>query len=183
MRPPCLNDHIIMKLISDPNYVVQEDGVICSRVARTGKVYVDPSKWRTIGTSKDGRLHLKYQGKTLVAARVVYARHCGALHPDLVVYHKDGNSMNNHPSNLVLGPMKESNLNRYKTKPPVIGNAVLNWTAVRLIRARRKELKWTYKQLCEEFKISKGHVSMIVNNLIWIEEKDYHGFPAKRGTL
>jgi hypothetical protein len=57
-----------------------------------------------------------------------------------------------------------------------MGNTVLTWEIVRVIRHLRNA--WVpQKRLASQFNISKGHVSDIVNNKIWIEGKAYHPGP------
>lgn len=53
-----------------------------------------------------------------------------------------------------------------------MGNVRLNWETVRTIRQLHRAGA-PYSKLVAGFKISKSHVSQIVNNEIWIEGKLY----------
>ncbi len=54
-----------------------------------------------------------------------------------------------------------------------MGNRVLDWGKVRQIREMKQTQGLSHERLAELFNISKGHVSQIVNNEIWIEGKLY----------
>lgn len=164
---------IILMLIDDPNYRISQTGEITTLITRTGKRSVH-DVWRVCGFKKNGYVCMRYRGVPLQVGRVVYQKYLGDLEDDLVVLHVDGNTENNDINNLKLVTQGEANLHRFRVlkHPPVIGNSVLNWGAVRHIREMKAAGK-TYSYIRGIYPISKGHVSQIVNNKIWIEGKDY----------
>src|ERR1035437_1029186 len=86
------NDPFIYDFLLDPNYIVHRDGKIFTRVAETGKVFVDPNQWREINTSvtdEEGYVNLRYRNKNLRRCRIMYANFVGALSQDLIVNHKN----------------------------------------------------------------------------------------------
>lgn len=170
----CVNDHLIYKLIYDPNYEVRIDGTVWTRITKTGKVSVT-NVWRQAGTPRRGYWTLKYFGYMLQIHRIVFARFKGRLADDLVINHIDDNGYNNHLDNLELVTQSQNNFHRFRKdggKPPVMGHVRLDWERVRNIRSM-SQLGVPYSKISNEFGISKGHVSQIVNNEIWIEGKEY----------
>lgn len=170
----CTNDYEISKFVNDPNYKILENGDILTRLTFSGKVSKN-NIWRPAGSRRRGYHTVKYYGKMLQVHRIIYAKFKGPLERDLVINHIDGNGYNNNPSNLELVTQSKNNFHRFRPcggKPPVIGNAVLNWETVRAIRAMRN-LGHSYELICGTFNISKGHCSEIINNQIWIEGKLY----------
>lgn len=92
------NDFIITSLVNDSSYDIRRDGTIWRRVGE---------KWRQTGYAKSLKngfayRHLKYRGANLLVHRIVYFKYYGALSTDLVVNHKDHNTLNNRPENLEL---------------------------------------------------------------------------------
>lgn len=172
----CKNDHLISKLLDDQNYEVRPDGTVWTRITRTGKVSVN-NVWRQSGCARRGYWTLKYFGAMLQIHRIVYAKFNGPLEADLVVMHQDDNGLNNAPENLKIGTISQNNFHRFRKdggKPPVMGNKVLSWEDVREIRHEKKHFFRSHSELAQMYGISKGHVSDIVNNKIWIEGKAYH---------
>lgn len=169
------NDKFIRKLLKDPNYRVEKDGSVWTRITRTGKVSVDPNNWRSAGTTVGSYCHIKYQRKHLTMGRIIYAKFNGPLEKDLVVFHKNGNILDNSSENLEMGTQSKNNTHQFRDlkRPPVMGNKVLNWTIVLEIRRMKSELRTSHSQLSKLFGISKGHVSEIINHKIWIEGKVY----------
>lgn len=173
----CKNDHLIYALLGDSNYEVRADGTVWTKVTRTGKVSVN-NVWRQTGSGRRGYWTLKYKGSMLQIHRIVYAKFNGPLEADLVVMHQDDNGYNNEPLNLKLGTQSQNCFHRFRKdggKPPVMGNKVLNWSIVEEIRRMKSQMGMTHEAIGQMFHISKGHVSQIVNNEIWIEGKIYHG--------
>jgi len=163
------NDYLINELINDANYDLREDGTIYTLIQCTGKRSV-VDNWRVLGYKKtdENYIVIAYKNKRLQLGRVIYAKFNGTLQEDLTVNHKDGNPSNNHKDNLELVTQSENNKHAYKLgKKPVYGNTVLSFEIANEIREKKK-LGLTHKQLCEEYGLSKGHISEIVNNKIWI---------------
>ena len=170
----CVNDHLILKLLHDPNYEVRADGSGWTKITKTGKISVQ-NIWRQTGSARRGYWTLKYGGIMLQIHRIVYAKFKGPLENDLVINHKDDCGYNNDPENLELVTQSKNCHHRFRKdggKPPVIGNKVLDWGKVRHIRSLKTQ-GLSHSELGRMFNISKGHVSQIVNNEIWIEGKLY----------
>lgn len=170
----CTNDRLINLLLNDPNYEVRVDGTVWTRITKTGKISVN-NIWRQAGSARRGYWTLKYFGSMLQIHRIIYAKFKGALEQDLVINHIDGNGYNNSIENLELVTQSKNNYHRFRKdggKPPVMGNKVLDWETIRIIR-NLKQGGIPHSQLASRFNISKGHVSQIVNNEIWIEGKIY----------
>lgn len=171
------NDKLILELINSPLYDVRSNGIIYTRISKTGKVFVDPTKWREAGsTKKEGYREIGYNNAKLAIHRIIFAKFGNIkLKKELVINHKDGNTCNNDISNLELVSTKENIIHSYRVlkRPPVIGNAVLNWELVRKIRKEYETLKTPYRLMAKKYNISKGHISEIINNNIWIEGKEY----------
>lgn len=170
----CKNDSLIFDLLKDPNYEVRADGTVWTRITKTGKVSVN-NVWRKAGSARRGYWTLKYFGIMLQIHRIVYAKFHGILEEDLVINHIDDNGYNNAIENLELVTQSKNNYHRFRKdggKPPVVGNKVLDWDTVRIIR-QLSTGGIPYSQLVTRFGISKGHVSQIINNEIWIEGKQY----------
>lgn len=171
----CTNDSLIYELLQNDNYEVRTDGTVWTKITRTGKVSVTDT-WRRAGSVKNGYWIMKFKRSSLQIHRIVYAKYCGPLEQDLVVNHKDGNPSNNSPDNLELVTQSENNFHRFRAnggKPPVMGNKVLTWEIVREIRSLKFGQGWPHSEIAKRFNISKGHVSEIINNHIWIEGKIY----------
>lgn len=145
-----------------------------TRITKTGKVSVN-NIWRRAGTGRRGYYTVKYFGRMLQVHRIIYAKFKGKLEHDLVINHIDDNGYNNDPDNLELVTQSKNNYHRFRKdggKPPVMGNVRLDWETVRTIRQLHKAGS-PYSKLVAGFKISKSHVSQIINNEIWIEGKLY----------
>jgi replicative superfamily II helicase len=170
------NDHLVPEFLASPNYIIREDGHIFTNITVTGKVSVK-NIWRIAGHIHDGYIEISFKGTKLRAHRIVYAKFKGSLSPDLVINHKDGLRGNNHPDNLEMDTQSHNNYHRYRSlkKPPVMGNRVLDWEKVRIIRELKKD-SVPHRHIAARFGISKGHVSEIVNHRIWIEGKEYAPF-------
>lgn len=109
------NDEIIQNFLKDPLYQILPNGTILSRVARTGKVFLDPNKWREIGNiNGSGYVEICYKYRKLGVHRVVYAKY-GEKQLDmyLVIHHKDSNPLNNDISNLDLVTQKDNSRFKY----------------------------------------------------------------------
>lgn len=177
------NDYLISELLTNPNYDVRSDGTIWTNITKTGKVSVT-NIWRIAGRISDGYVEISFRSKKIRAHRVVYAKFVGPLSPDLVINHKDGVRWNNHPPNLELGTQSVNNYHRFRElkKPPVMGNVVLTWEIVSVIRMMYNS-HVSLRRISNQFNISKGHASQIVNNKIWIPGKSYHSGPQDKSDF
>jgi HNH endonuclease len=167
------NDYLIPEFLASPNYIVREDGHIFTNITVSGKISAK-NIWRIAGHIHDGYIEISFRGKKLRSHRVVYAKYKGPLSSDLIINHEDGVRANNHPDNLVMDTQSYNNFHQYRKlkNPPVMGNKVLDWDTVRIIRELKKG-GVPHNHIAARFNISKGHVSEIINNKIWIEGKEY----------
>jgi hypothetical protein len=92
------NDYLIEDLLKDDRYTVRSDGTVWFRA---GNQYRQTGKAKTFKNGKQYH-HLKFKGANLLVHRIVYRKFLGRLATDLVVNHKDGNGLNNRPTNLEL---------------------------------------------------------------------------------
>lgn len=177
MKIKTKNDKYVAELVNDVNYYVSPEGRVETRITTTGKVSIK-NIWRQAGYISYGYNTVTYGGKKLRVSRIVYLKYLSGiknlpvLTPQLMVGHLDGNILNDSITNLFAAPQAGINLRRFTRKPPVMGNTKLTWILVKTLRLAKKHGS-THKQLAEQFNISKGHVSEIVNNKIWIEGKEY----------
>lgn len=164
------NDSFIEDLINDSNYQINSDGSILTLITTTGKISVG-GNWRflSVRTTRNGYADIAYKNKKLLLHRVVYRKFIGPLNDTLTINHKDGNPLNNNISNLELVSQSENNTHRFRVlgHKPVYGNTVIIFDIADEIREKKKQ-GLTHKQLCQEYNLSKGHISEIVNNKIWV---------------
>lgn len=103
-----LHDDLIRKLIVDPEFRVDPDGSIWTTRKRNGK---PGGPWRKAGrVETNGYIQISYQGKRLLAHRIVYQKFNGSLQSDLVVDHKDQKRQNNRPDNLQLATARSNRI-------------------------------------------------------------------------
>ena len=95
------HDHLIEQFIDDDNYKILEDGRIYS--------FVNPKFTKLIGRVHDSTnketnskcyKKIKYKGKELKVNRIIYRKFNGILDANKVIDHIDGDSLNDHYSNL-----------------------------------------------------------------------------------
>jgi len=168
------NDIYIEEFVNNPLYKISSNGEIMTRVAPTGKVYVDENMWRPLSLhiDKGGYRRIKYNYKKLQLHRIVYRKFVGFLDPTLEVNHKDGDTANNFFENLELITPGKNQEHSYRVlgRKPSMSNAKINMEIANEIRTL-KISGWTNKMLREKFGLSKSNVSEIVNNKIWIQDK------------
>ena len=162
------NDKYITELLEHPQYKITPNGIVLTIITKTGKISRN-GVWRVAGHLKNGYWEVKFKDKALRRSRIIYAKFNGKLENDLVINHIDGNKRNDNPKNLELITVSENNFHRFRTLgcKPVIGNYILDYDIADQIRKEHKIGK-SYKELCNKFGISKGHVSEIINNKIWV---------------
>lgn len=108
-------DHLIREFLQDERYQVREDGTIWTRVPLNGRGLQEA--WRPCGKkSGEGYVQIRYKGVYLQAHRVVFEKHVGKLHSDLIVDHKDTNRTNNHPENLKMVTQSTNQYYRHERK-------------------------------------------------------------------
>lgn len=185
-----LDDAIYQYLLDNPDFDIRSDGTVWTRISINGNGRIPDGSWRHVNSvGEDGyiRIHVKtaefdktkrQPSLVILAHRAVFAKYVGKLDSSMVVNHINGQKNDNRPENLELISVK-ANLHHaidvLKHNP--MQNARLNFEIADEIRELRKQ-GWTYKQLVDKFKISKGHVSEIVNNKIWVNRK-YESYTQK----
>lgn len=174
------NDNLVLEIIKDPLYKFTSDGFIYTRIAKTGKVFVNIHRWRRAGTiSNRGSYVISFKGVKLSVARIIYAKFLAGragnpqLEPDLMIGHKNFVLTDNATTNLKLVPQSEINTERLREFGSIIGNRKLNWTLVKEIR-----LAYQYgsslRTLADKYDVRKSTVSAVVNNKTWVEGRNYH---------
>lgn len=157
------NDDLIMELVKDPNYQINEDGTVFTLVQLNGKV---GTTWRKAGNedTPDGYVRMRYKGVNLRLHRIIWAKFNGYLRIDLVVNHIDGDKRNNHINNLelVTESTNHKHAYRYLGKNPNRGAAKLSWNTVHDIRKDWKSGLYTQRKLMEKYDLKKTTVHEIV---------------------
>jgi hypothetical protein len=166
------NDKYIKELCNDPNYLIKMNGEIWTCITLSGKKSKD-DVWRKLavrGLSRKGSQkkyqRVKYKTKELVVHRIVYQKYVGELSEDLMINHKDGNTLNN----LELITQSINNKHRFRQLKtgPNRGNAKINQEIADAIRADRSK-GYTYPELMKKYNMGKTNISYICNNKIWVK--------------
>lgn len=102
-----VNDKYIEKILMDWRYRATAKGVLLTRISLNGKGLMKGGKWRKCGKINCygcNTYQPRFDGKKvdIKIHRVIYAAYKGNLELDKVVNHKDGDRLNNCPSNLEL---------------------------------------------------------------------------------
>lgn len=166
LLPVSKNDELIYELIKNPLYVIEKTGVIFTRIATSGKVFIDKNKFRQIGNRETNRgdrrrtIDVNYKGRKLPVSRIIFLKFNGKIKPYEMVTHKDGNKFNNHYKNLVasafqsMGSSNNSNSGKIDLE--------------KAKEIRQKNIQGvSFRDLSQEYNISKTSVSYIVNNKTW----------------
>jgi hypothetical protein len=90
--------------IGNYSMYVREDGSVSIISKHSRNEGRELSQWFT----KDGYLRTKLNSKTRTIHSIVAEVHYGPRPEGLVINHKDGNKLNNHPSNLEYCTLKEN---------------------------------------------------------------------------
>ena len=166
------NDYLIKQLVVDPLYDIREDGTVWSRVAQTGKIYVDPNRWRRIDhyDTKKNIVRLKYKKVTLAVHRVIYQKFKGELDPYKCIIHLNNIERDLRPENLCMVTRSKVNQIRFLNNPPVIGHKKLTYEIAAKIRWERTCEGTNFVQLAKKYGVSKTTISDIINYKIWKKE-------------
>src|ERR1017187_879088 len=106
------NDHLIDKLLKDPNYKVSK-GRIYTKLTLNGQGVSDD--WREVGYKKeDGYVRFRYDGEFLFAQRVIYQHKNKDIKPDMVINHINLDNSDNRPKNLEQLTQHENNKKKHK---------------------------------------------------------------------
>ena len=120
------NDDLIDILLKDPNYKINKDGTIQTRITLNGQGV--GKDWRTVGYQKaDGYVRFRYKGEFLFIQRVIYRAFKGPLDKTMTINHIDLDRGNNHPDNLEMITQGDNNKKkRKKYRKASIVQKVLN---------------------------------------------------------
>jgi hypothetical protein len=169
------NDVLVLEFIQDPDYDISPNGQILTRISKTGKRFLDHSRFRIAGNvNSKGYKDVRYKGKRLNIHRIIYAKFLAGmginppLESDLVINHKDGNPENNSVSNLELVTQSENNKHQFRVlgRLPNTGATKFSKEIADAIRVDRLN-GLTYNQLQEKHGVSRGLISDIINNKRW----------------
>lgn len=104
------NDQVIENMLSDPTVRVMEDGKV-QRLKNGEWIHCGYSSW---SNERKTYMRTKYKRKTVYIHRLVYVALVGPIPEQHVIDHIDGNTKNNHPSNLKLSSISDNLKNRKK---------------------------------------------------------------------
>lgn len=144
-----------------PRYRIREDGQVTGPRSVV-KPYLNERGYHVVGVRHEGKYY----------SRMVHRLVCEAFHglktsPEQQVRHLDGNSLNNHYTNLRWGTTTEQMDDRALHGTTVIDRDIA--TRMRELFATRK---WTQKDLAAMFRCSRGAVADVLANRLWRDE-DY----------
>jgi HNH endonuclease len=96
------NDWLIEQIIKDWKFDIREDGTVWR--VYTGHNY-KAGRWRDVRSIETvgyghSRHVIKYKYSRLIVSRIIFRKFIGQLLSDMVIDHIDGNSLNDHVSNL-----------------------------------------------------------------------------------
>lgn len=165
-----VNDVYIEQLVADPNFKINDEGVISTCISKQGHI---TNVWRLkeVGTKRVGYRHISYFKKKLSVHRIMYRLFYGTLSADMVINHKDGNPGNNIKDNLELVPQGDNNTHSYKVlgRLPSSGNAKYSQAVVDGARKMRNEGA-TYREIMKVYGMCKSSLSYIINSKTWNKE-------------
>jgi hypothetical protein len=138
------NDELIEDLLKDPNYKINKDGTVYTRITLNGQGI--SSKWRQVGYKKeDGYVRFRYKGEFLFVQRVIYRAFNGPLDSKKTINHIDLNRSNNHPSNLeqvTQGNNNKKKRKKYKKEGIMLNRDKLIKMAVEKIKTSKHKVDW-----------------------------------------
>jgi len=171
MKLRAKNDYLIEEIIADRNYFIKDDGSIWTCLTRAGR-QSRPTVWRRKDYVHNGTYkRLRYKNRQLMAHRIVWRKFHGPLNEFLTINHKDGNGLNNLPSNLEHISQADNNTHRYRVLgyPGVKGFRKVNNDLARQIR-REWKAGATLNKMAARYSLAKSTLSYIVNNKSWKDE-------------
>lgn len=160
-----INDPYILMLLDSPFYDVRADGTIFTRVSRQWIT----ETWREAGYVHSGRYkQLTYKGKGLSFHRIIFQKFIGNLSDDLVINHKDGNGLNNVPTNLELVTQRENIIHGYEVlgTPISRGNKTIDFEIAKTMR-RENELGLSRKDLAKKYGLCLSAVGRALSFQTW----------------
>lgn len=178
------NDSLIKtRILESDLYEVRRDGTVWTKISRNGLSMMEGGQLRRCDSLDRGNYRVvniyafssilkKKHKKKLAVHRIVYQKFLGDLDPTKSINHKNGNKQDNRPENLELITFGENNTHAFKVLGQCpIKNAVLNFEIADEIRVLKAK-GWSLNQLSKKYGKSKGHLSAIVNNKIWVKHRD-----------
>lgn len=164
------NDVFVNEMINDKDYIINSDSTILTLIQETGRRSVS-GNWRELAhnDTRTGYIVVRYKRKKLSLHRIMYAKFVGKLEADLTINHKNGNPKDNSPSNLELVTQADNALHSFRVlnRKHVKGNTVIDLAIANTIREEHKT-GIPYSKLSLKYGLSKGHISEIINNKIWV---------------
>jgi len=167
-----VNDKYVEELLDSGEYHVDPQGRVWTNRSVNGWTLKD--RWRISGSthkyksSLTAYIRIRFNKKLIKAHRIVYAALIGKLDPNKSIDHIDGNGLNNHPSNLRLVTHAQNTQFALDRLGAMAGNAKLNQEKVEYIREQVRN-GVTQKKMARLFGVSKGTISDIINEKIWIK--------------
>ncbi len=124
-----INDFAIKVMCENPDYRIQDTGVIHTLITTTGKKSVK-GIWRELASwpCSWGYSRVRYQKKYYYLHRIIAQKFIGEI-AGLEVNHKDGNRSNNHISNLELVTRSENQLHSYRVLGRKPSGVAKKWAA------------------------------------------------------
>lgn len=167
------NDYLIEDIINNPDYKIYEDGTIFTLIQKTGKRSIN-NTWRKLNPKPAKKyVRLTYKYKHLLIHRIIYRKFKGILDKDLVINHIDGNTQNNHITNLELVSQKINNLHSFRVlkRKPSMRSDVLNYELAQEIRKLKKE-GLSLGKLAKMFNTCKSNIKAVVDKKTWINKNE-----------
>lgn len=173
------NDLLIYVLLQDSRYKIEKNGDIWTTVQRTGKNSVN-NTWRLLShycknSKRGGKPYriIRYNSKHLLVHRIIYAKFIGELIDDLVINHKDGNTLNNSVDNLELVTQSQNVKHSYTDLKRVVntGARKIEIDTVKQIRKDHKE-GLGYGKLAKKYNIAKSTIAYIVQRKTYADIGD-----------
>lgn len=149
-----------MQKVVHGGYIVHSDGRVYSPFGKLLKQQVNHSGYLRVCIGTTNRDQKKYSVHRLVAAAFIPnpENYCS-------VNHKDGNKSNNNVNNLEWCSVSQNNLHRFRVLKKT--GKKLTWEDARRIRLDKPSK--SYKQLAEEYGVSKSAVKDIIAGRTWKE--------------
>ena len=168
------HDGLILKLINDPHFRIEQNGKIFKRIRAWDKNQ-RKELWKEIkGTGReDGYLVIRYAGRNLKFHRVVWAKFRGTLKKGLVINHIDADKKNNDVSNLEMITQAENIRHRIK----IVGyrrcgkKGKLTWEKAQEVKKDWGSEEFTQAKLAEKYDCSYKTIARIVRGETYTDPK------------